>query len=198
MTASTSGCAQSRSSTSGIVSRVSPPARSIGLPRLQRAGTRASIASRIESGRSIQFESFRGTCVRRQHAPSADRGKDHGSATVRKRLRRERRRPLESLFDRRRAQDAELATQAVEDPIVTGERARVTRGCLLTLRTRTALDEHQRLLRGQSLRGPAKTTAHPRCPRRRSARHRYPGRPRNIRASPRDPSAQNCRERPPC
>ena len=38
------------SSTSGIVSRVSPPARSIGLLRLQRAGTSASIFSLTGAG----------------------------------------------------------------------------------------------------------------------------------------------------
>src|SRR2546428_240049 len=50
-TASTSGCAHTRSSASGIVSRVSPPARSVGLWRLQRYGTIVSTRARMSSGR---------------------------------------------------------------------------------------------------------------------------------------------------
>ena len=42
-TASTASCSATSRSTSGIVSRVSPPAQSIGLPRLQRGGSSSSI-----------------------------------------------------------------------------------------------------------------------------------------------------------
>ena len=49
-TASISGCSATSAITSGIVSRVSPPARSIGLFRLQRGGSFVSIASRRSSG----------------------------------------------------------------------------------------------------------------------------------------------------
>ena len=51
--ACTSGCPAISSITSGIVSRVSPPAQSTGLLRLQRGGNLASIASRRSSGSAI-------------------------------------------------------------------------------------------------------------------------------------------------
>ena len=53
MIASTPSLAAIRSITSGIVSRVSPPARSIGLLRLQRGGTSLSMAARRSSGSGI-------------------------------------------------------------------------------------------------------------------------------------------------
>ena len=45
--------------TSGIVSRVSPPARSIGLLRLQRAGTSSSMRDRISSGSGTSSRPWR-------------------------------------------------------------------------------------------------------------------------------------------
>ena len=57
MIASTSGWSAISSITSGIVSRVSPPAQSTGLLRLQRGGSCSSIAASRSSGRSSSTRS---------------------------------------------------------------------------------------------------------------------------------------------
>ena len=103
-TASTSGCAQIRSRTSGMVSRVSPPARSIGLCRLQRAGTSASMRGAQIVGQRDHLEPGRGAGVGGEHAPAAGGGEDDDAPAARQRLRREGRGPLERLLDGRRAQ----------------------------------------------------------------------------------------------
>ena len=148
MTASTRGAAPTISSTSGIVSRVSPPARSTGLLRLQRGGSFSSIAARRSSGERQRGEAAACDRVGGDDAPAAGGRHDHGTfGPFGQRLRGERRRRLERLLDRRGARDAGLAAHAVEDrssvasaPVWTGRGPLAAGG-------RAALHEHERLAR---------------------------------------------------
>ena len=137
ITASTSGWAQTRSSTSGTVSRVSPPARSIGLLRLQRAGTQRvdrGAQLRRAAPRSSRPAAAQASAVSTPQPPAVVN--DHDAPAAREGLRRERRGPFEGLLDGRRAQHAELAADAVEDAVVGRERARVARRRALALAAR--------------------------------------------------------------
>ena len=71
-TASTASCAARSSRMCGMVSRVSAAARSIGLPRLQRGGSSASIAARRSSGkeRSDSSERASASAVRTPQPPA--------------------------------------------------------------------------------------------------------------------------------
>ena len=98
-------------------------------------------------GQRDQIEPHRGAGVGGEHTP-APRGGEHDHATAGgQRLRRQGGCPLVGLLDGRRAQHAELAAHAVEDPVVAGERARVARRRPLALGGDAALHEHQWLAR---------------------------------------------------
>ena len=149
MTASTSGCPTMSSITSGIVSRVSPPARSTGLLRLQRGGS-----LRVDRGPQVvgQRRRARG-CVRAMrvggdHAPAAGGGEHDDAVPLGQRLGGERGGRLERLLDGGRPRDAGLAAHAVEDPVVAGQRAGVRGGGPLPACGRAALHEHERLAGG--------------------------------------------------
>ena len=110
-------------------------------------------------GQLDQFESNVRTRIRREHAPPADRRKDHHATSVRQRLRRQSRAPFEGFLNRRRTQYPDLSTHSVEDAVVTCQSARMTRGSALSFRARPAFHEHQRLSRGQSRSRTAKSAA---------------------------------------
>ena len=128
-----------------MVSRVSAPARSIGLLRLQRGGSFSSIAARRSSGRARSSSSERviASAVTTPQPPAvvstATRG-PRGSGWVAKVAAASN--ASSTLAVRG---DRGLAAHAVEHPVVAGERARVRRGGPLTARRRTALQQHQRL-----------------------------------------------------
>ena len=137
--------------------------------------------------------------VGREHAPAA-RGREHDHApAARQRLRRERGRPLVGLLDRRRAQRAPLAADAVEDAVVARERAGVARGRALALGRDAALHA----ARAACARVNARSASTKRAPsahalevgeRDRGLRDRR----RSSRGSRRAWSARSCRTRSPC
>src|SRR3974377_442643 len=108
---------------SGIVARVSPPAKSIGLLRLHRGGSLSSIASRRSSGRGASSRTReRAMASAGTPPPPAAVG---GTGPARQRLRREGARRLERLLDGDGARHPGLAAHGVEDAVVGGEAARV-------------------------------------------------------------------------
>ena len=166
----TSGWAAISSITSGMVSRVSPPAQSTGLLRLQRGGSLVSICASRSSGSGIRRstpEPAMASAVTTPHPPAVVSTTTFGPG--RQRLGGERRRGLERLLDGGGPGDAGLAAHAVEHLVVGGQRAGVAgRGPGPALGD-AALDDDERLARRHLGEALAAGRGRRRSPRRRRA-----------------------------
>ena len=116
-----------------------------------------------------------GDGVRGDDAPAAGRRQHDDVGAGRQGLGGEGRGGLEGLLDRGGPGGAGLPADAVEEPVVAGQRAGVARRGPLPALGGAALDEHDRLLgrrRGQRAGG---SHGRRRCPRRRPGTPRWPG-----------------------
>ena len=148
-TACTAGCSAISRITSGIVSRVSPPAQSTGLLRLQRGGSSSSMASRRSSGRASRRRSpsrAMASAVTTPQPPAVVSTTTFGPAGA------------GCVANVAAASNASSTVAAlvipaarhspVEHLVVGGQRAGVARRGAGPALGRPALDEHERLARG--------------------------------------------------
>ena len=193
MIASTASCSATSRSTSGIVSRVSPPAQSIGLLRLQRGGNRSSIGGAQVGGQVDQLEvAIAGDGVGGDDAPATRRRHhDHRGRVARAGWRTS---PRPRTPPRRcRAGDPGGAALAVEHLVVGGQRSGVAGRGTRAAGGGATLEEYERLVAAPRRRAGRTARGRRRSLRRRRGRRWSPDRRRRRRDSRRRTRPRRCR-----